>query len=108
MSTHGREQAIAAAVGGADYVGIGAMYPTETKERAEVIGPSVLAGLAGTIDIPIFPIGGIDEGNVAALIAAGVRRAAVGSAITASEDPATSAAALRRVLAGASPRDAEP
>lgn len=111
VSTHSAEQAVRAAERGADLVGIGAMFPTTTKDAALRIGPDVLAELSdGVLDarcsararargpFPVFPIGGIGPGNVSELVRRGVRRAAVSSAVLAADDPEAAARALRRAL----------
>ncbi|WP_435102694.1 thiamine phosphate synthase [Halarchaeum sp. P4] len=75
---------------GADYLGVGAVYATDSKdvreEHAE-IGPSTVAAIADAVDVPIVGIGGITAENAPEVIRAGADGVAVVSEITAAEDP---------------------
>lgn len=98
LSTHSVTQAIGARQRGADYIGLGAMFPTRTKSRPEVIGPALLGAVGDRPGLPIFPIGGITPDNVGAVVAAGGRRVAVGAAILQAADPAAATRELLRAL----------
>jgi thiamine-phosphate pyrophosphorylase len=99
LSTHNREEMAAAAARGVDYVGLGPMFPTETKELTRAPGGAALVrATLGATKLPVFPIGGIDPGNVGPLIAAGARRIAVSSALCSAGDPRAVAEALRSAL----------
>jgi thiamine-phosphate pyrophosphorylase len=96
------EEAILAKEGGADYIGVGAMFATASKADAgEPIGPQGLAQIRKAVgsDYPIVGIGGIHAGNAESVFAAGADGIAVISAISRAESPREAAAQLRR-LAG--------
>lgn len=99
VSTHSEAQARLALSMGADYIGIGAMFPTSSKDAATVIGPSVLS-LLSDLDRsqPIYPIGGIDLGNVSQITERGINRVAVSSAILHAADPGQAASEFRAAL----------
>ncbi|MHC4222873.1 MAG: thiamine phosphate synthase [Planctomycetota bacterium] len=101
LSTHSRGEVEAAAGRGADYVGLGPMYPTATKTLTRRPGGAALVRAAqGATHLPLFPIGGIGPENVAELVEAGATRVAVSRAICAAEDPEEAARALRAALPG--------
>lgn len=100
LSTHDRAEAAAAAARGADYVGLGPMFPTGTKAlRRDPGGPALLRSVLGATRLPVYPIGGITSANLPLLVAAGARRAAVSSAICSAPEPRAAAAGLRAILA---------
>ncbi|HEY9515432.1 MAG TPA: thiamine phosphate synthase [Gemmatimonadaceae bacterium] len=85
---------------GADYVGIGPVYPTGSKADAgTAIGVEEFARLAALCSLPAVAIGGINAANVRAVIAAGARGAAVISAIFGAPDPEAAARAMRDAMA---------
>ena len=89
------EEAVAAEAGGADYLGVGAVYPTATKPDAgEPIGIDGLARVAAATALPVAAIGGIGLAQVAEIRATGVAMAAVVSAIAGARDPQAAAEAL--------------
>lgn len=98
LSTHSPSE-LAAGVG-ADYVGVGPVFATPTKEGRPAVGLGYVRHAAGHARVPWFAIGGIDEGNVADVVAAGARRIAVVRAIGDAGDPERAARALRRALTG--------
>lgn len=98
LSTHSLKQAQGARARGADYVGVGSMFPTATKDGAKVVGPEVLPKILRSARVPVFPIGGIDVRNVERIVAQGAGRAAIARAIVRAEDPAQAARVLRFVL----------
>jgi len=87
ISTHSLEEALRAEEEGANYIGFGAMYPTESKDVQHLPGPAALAEVRSRITIPIVAIGGITRDNAPAVIDAGADSIAVISAILASPDP---------------------
>jgi thiamine-phosphate pyrophosphorylase len=95
LSTHSAEELARAE---ADYVGVGPVYPTPTKEGRPAVGLELVRHAARHAPAPWFAIGGIDETNVADVVAAGARRVAVVRAIGDADDPERAAAALRAVL----------
>jgi len=88
-----------AAITGADYLGVGAIYGTTSKPEAPTaedgLGLDALADIVQTVRIPVTAIGGITAENAVAPIEAGASSVAVISAITAADDPAAAARALR-------------
>lgn len=103
LSSHDRDQAVAAATSQADYFCVGPCWPTPTKPGRPAPGlPLVraVAELGG--DKPWFAIGGIDGDRLPDVLAAGARRVVVVRAITAAPDPRAAAERLRSALAAAS------
>ena len=86
VSVHTVEQAKAAEGGGADYIAVGSMYPTRSKEKAVVVGPERLREVRGAVSVPLVAIGGIDKDNAGEVAAAGADGVAVISAILGAED----------------------
>jgi thiamine-phosphate pyrophosphorylase len=82
----------------ADYVGVGPVYETPTKAGRPAAGLEYVRHAAAHARLPWFAIGGIDETNVADVVAAGARRVAVVRAIGTADDPERAARALRRAL----------
>jgi thiamine-phosphate pyrophosphorylase len=82
----------------ADYVGVGPVYETPTKVGRPAVGLEYVRHAATHARVPWFAIGGIDETNVAEVLAAGATRIAVVRAIAEAEDPERTAAVLRRAL----------
>jgi len=86
----------------ADYVGVGAVFPTSTKTTpVRVSGLADLAPLVARAEeagVPAFAIGGIDGSNVGQVAAAGMQRIAVCSGILGSDDPEGAARELLRAL----------
>ena len=86
VSAHSVEQALAAQVGGADYLGVGAVFATATKSDAHVLPRETLAEICRAVDIPVVAIGGIGEDNLLQLAGTGVDGAALVSAIFSAPD----------------------
>ncbi len=87
ISTHSVEQARAAQAAGADYVAVGAMFPTATKPDFELVGPDLVRKLRAEMRVPLIGIGGITLDNVGDVIRAGAAGVAVISAVCAAADP---------------------
>ena len=86
-STHNLAEALRAEAEGADYVNIGPLYPTATKEGVrEFLGPDAVRAIAPRLHIPFTVMGGITTANLADVLAAGARRVAVVTAITRAPD----------------------
>ncbi|MFO8114342.1 MAG: thiamine phosphate synthase [Halorubrum sp.] len=97
------EQARAAEDAGADYLGVGAVYGTDSKDVSgdrNGIGTERIAAVADAVDVPVIGIGGIDASNAAAVVEAGATGVAALSAITAAADPEAATAALREAVRG--------
>lgn len=106
VSAHNVEEAMAAVDAGADYLGVGPIYPTSSKEDAkEAQGPDVLRRLreAG-ITIPIVAIGGITAANAKTVVEAGADGVSVISAIASAPSPKAAAAALAEAVRAARTR----
>ena len=80
------EQAITAQNAGADYLGVGAVFPTGTKDDAIEVDLATLQDICQHVDIPIVAIGGINQENLLQLKGSGIDGIAVVSAIMAGED----------------------
>ncbi|OQP07327.1 thiamine-phosphate diphosphorylase [Geobacillus sp. 46C-IIa] len=106
VSAHNVEEARAAIEAGADYIGVGPIYPTHSKDDAsEAQGPGVLRHLREQgIAIPIVAIGGITVDNATAVIEAGADGVSVISAIASAPAPKAAAAALAAAVRAARPR----
>ncbi len=94
VSTHNRDEALAAEAAGADYIGLGAMYPSGSKDIEHLAGPAAVAVVKGCVTIPVVAIGGITRDNAAPVIDGGADSVAVISAVLGSPDPALAAAEL--------------
>lgn len=98
LSTHSREQI--EAVQGADYISVGPVWETPTKEGRPPVGLELVRHAAEHAGLPFFAIGGIDPANAHQVVEAGAERLCVVRAIRDAEDSAEAAAALRRAFAG--------
>ncbi|MDB5388282.1 MAG: thiE [Planctomycetaceae bacterium] len=98
VSTHTIEQARQAVLDGADYIGVGPVFPTATKQFDAFAGLEFVKQVAAEIRLPFFPIGGINADNIDAVVAAGAERAAVSGAICSAADPYATASILRARL----------
>jgi len=101
ISTHDLEQAQAAALGGADYIGFGPMFATTTKSTGyPARGTAMLKGIRAAVSLPIVAIGGITEDRVAQVWQSGADSVAVISDILAADDIAGK---IKRILSRYSP-----
>ena len=98
VSTHNIEQARAAVLAGADYLGCGPTFPSTTKLFAEFPGVAFLQQVAAQIALPAFAIGGITLARLPEVRAAGFTRVAVSGAIAAASDPGQAARQFRALL----------
>ena len=97
VSTHGLAQAQAACREGADYIGFGPIFATQTKADAEpAVGLDRLREVCAAVSVPVVAIGGITLATVDAVAATGAAAAAVIAAVDKACDPA---AAARRIAA---------
>jgi thiamine-phosphate pyrophosphorylase len=94
LSTHSREQIDAAASKPVDYISVGPIWETPTKEGRPATGLELIRAAAEIAPMPWFAIGGIDPGNVDEVVAAGAERISVIRAIRDADDPRTATAAL--------------
>lgn len=80
------EQAKKAEAHGADYLGVGAVFPTGSKDDAEDVSYETLKAICEAVSIPVIAIGGITQDNVKELAGSGIVGIAVISAIFAQKD----------------------
>ncbi len=93
-------EAVNAAKAGADYLGVGAMFPTGTKPDAGFVSMEELGRIRRTVDIPIVVIGGISKENAMLFQPMGIDGLAVVSAVIAQPDIKKSAADLKSLFFG--------
>ena len=86
VSVHTVEEACQAVRDGADYLGLGAVFPTNTKTDVEQMSNETLRAICDAVDVPIVAIGGINRGNILKLAGSGVDGVALVSAIFSAED----------------------
>jgi thiamine-phosphate pyrophosphorylase len=94
LSTHSREQIEAAAAQPVDYISVGPIWETPTKEGRPAVGLDLIREAARVATVPWFAIGGINPENVAEVVEAGARRICVVRAIKDADDPAEAARSL--------------
>ncbi|MCK9323514.1 MAG: thiamine phosphate synthase [Candidatus Methanomethylophilaceae archaeon] len=87
ISVHNVEEAITAFNDGADYIGVGSIFTTSTKPDAiQGLGLDAIYRIKQAVDLPLVAVGGINQGNIQDVIAAGADSAAVISAVVGKED----------------------
>jgi thiamine-phosphate pyrophosphorylase len=94
------EEAVKGAADGADYLGVGAIYPTATKDKAGATGPGLLEEIKKSTDLPLVAIGGINNNNIKEVMQAGAVSAAVISAILGAADVEKATRELVTVIEG--------
>ena len=99
VSTHTLQQARSAVLDGADYIGCGPTFASQTKKFCDFAGTEFLRAVANEITLPAFAIGGINAENLHKVIDAGFTRVAVSGAIRQGEDPAAEISAMMQQLA---------
>lgn len=92
------EEALRAQEEGADYLGVGAVFPTATKDDVRRVAADELQKLKKAVTIPVVAIGGINEQNLPDLRETGIDGIAVVSAILNKEDIQKAAGDLRKLL----------
>ena len=90
------EEAAGSESQGVDYLAVGAMFPTDSKERTRPAGLSTLSAVKATASVPLVAIGGINLSNVSQVVRAGADAACVISAVVGAPDPE---AAARQLIA---------
>ena len=102
LSTHSLDQVQAANDCAPDYIGVGPVYATPTKQVADpTIHVSGMAAMIRAARVPAVAIGGIDAANLADVLAAGARNFAVVRAVCASADPARAIRNLQTIQSAA-------
>lgn len=92
-------QALAAEADGADYLGVGAVFPTSTKGDAVAVSLATLTGICAAVRIPVVAIGGIHAGNARLLAGTGIAGIAVVSALFGQPERTRAAARTLKALA---------
>lgn len=92
------EQALLAEKAGADYLGVGAVFPTSSKDDANEVTYKTLKAICSAVSIPVVAIGGITQENIHQLAGSGICGAAVISAIYAKPDIKKAAAELKKAV----------
>ena len=96
VSAHTVEEALLAEKQGADYLGVGAVFPTSSKSDVDVMPYETLKAICEAVSIPVVAIGGIGRENVSRLAGSGICGVAVISAIYAARDIRAAAQTLRQ------------
>lgn len=89
------EQAGEAAAQGADYLGVGAIYPTTTKVKTVLTSVETLSAIVKAVEIPVNAIGGLNRDNLHVLRGTGIAGICAVSAIMKAECPETAARELK-------------
>ena len=100
-STHSVDQAVAAQVEGADYIGFGPLFSTPTKPNYSPIGLDHIAEVHEKVQLPTFCIGGIKLDNLRDVIAAGARRVVIVSGLLQAPGIAAAARSAKQLLTAA-------
>ena len=98
VSAHRIEQARQAVLDGANYLGVGPTFPSDTKQFERFPGLELLRAVSSEIRLPAFAVGGITQANVAEVFRAGFSRIAVSGAILSADDPRAAAKELLKTL----------
>ncbi len=99
VSAHTVEEALTAEKNGADYLGVGAVFGTSTKQDAGALPMETLRAICNAVTIPVVAIGGIHAGNLLQLKGTGIAGVAVVSAIFAADDIGKAAEELKGMTA---------
>jgi thiamine-phosphate pyrophosphorylase len=100
LSTHAPQEIDAVDPALVDYIGVGPVHETPTKEGRPAVGLELVRYAAANARVPFFAIGGLDASNVPDVTAAGAERIVVLRAIADAADPQAAAQELRGLLAG--------
>lgn len=105
VSTKTVQTAVAAIAAGADYLGVGAIFPTQTKANAAVTPIATLKAITAQVAVPVVAIGGVKEANLATFKDTGIAGVAIVSEIMQAPDIAHKVQALRTKLKVVLPND---
>ncbi len=98
LSTHSMEQAVQSLELSPDYIGIGPVFPTQTKQDTDpVVGIEETGRIATGVAVTSVAIGGINADNLGPLLRSGVRNYCVVSAVNRSQQPAVAIRALQAI-----------
>jgi thiamine-phosphate pyrophosphorylase len=95
VSTHTLDQVRSAVLAGADYIGVGPVFPSSTKAFDYLAGLDFVRAAAGATSLPAFALGGITVENVARVVESGANRVAIASAVSRTSNPEAAARELR-------------
>lgn len=98
LSTHSLEQALVARDAGADYIGLGPIFPTPTKPDDGSVGLALIGHVRSRVQLPTVCIGGIDQTNLPEVVHAGANCVAVVRAIGHAADPESATRDLKHLL----------
>jgi thiamine-phosphate pyrophosphorylase len=99
ISTHSRQEALAAQANDADYINIGPIFNTQTKSLTmAALGVEIIREIAPLLHIPFTVMGGIKARHIPELLSAGAHKIAMVTEITANEDIAAKVAALKKMM----------
>ncbi len=105
VSTHSMDEARRALADGADHIGAGTVFATQTKPAERLAGLDYIRACAAEVGVPFFAIGGITADNLPSVIRAGASRVAVCSAVIGADDVRAAAQSFRRLLPPSSDED---
>ena len=98
-SSHSLQEAIQAETDGADYVNIGPIFPTKTKESvSRFLGPEAIREVGPRLNIPFTTMGGINGSNIHEVLQAGARRVAMVTGIIQAPDITSRVRELREII----------
>ncbi len=97
-SVHSLKQAKIAEAEGADYINIGPIFSTNTKEHAKALGSKAIKKIAPEISVPFTVMGGIKSKNIKELVVAGAKKIALVTAVTQSTDMVSAVIELRNQI----------
>lgn len=97
VSTHSIDQARQAVLDGANYIGVGPVFPSETKSFEAFPGLELLEEVS-EIGLPTFAIGGINAQNISQILELGCKRVALSNAVWGADDPARAAKQMLSLL----------
>ncbi len=101
ISSHDLPEAIEAQKGGADYVNIGPIFATKTKEGVPAfLGSQAIREISPHLTVPFTTMGGINLTNIGQVVAAGASKVAVVTAVTKADDVAAAVMQLRKAISG--------
>lgn len=98
VSAHTPDQARQALADGADYLGVGAVFPTGSKDDAADCGLDGLRSVRAAVDLPLVAIGGVSLERVPLVLDAGADGVAVISAVVGQDDPEEAARRFQKAL----------
>lgn len=90
------EEAAQAQADGADYLGVGAVFPTSTKTDTRPVTPDIIRKIRAAVTIPFVVIGGVNPDNIKSLYGLGINGAAVVSAVASQPDITAAAREMRK------------